>query len=122
MVQLLPEQQGWPTVPHGWHWLFEPHTVPVPHGVLVGQHGWFAPPHGWHMPAEQMAPGAVHVLCEQQGWPTPPQPTQLVPEHVTPGAVHEPEQHICEIAPQLPQLPMVHVPPSGAQVAPVAAQ
>jgi hypothetical protein len=52
----------------------------------------------------------------QHAWPAPPHAVHVPPLHVTPGAVHwllpppPPGQQVCPAPPQLPQLPLPHVP------------
>jgi hypothetical protein len=59
-------------------------------------------------------------LTEQQGWPAPPHVTHCVPLHATWDAVQRSlAQHICDEAPQVPQLPLVHMPPTCGQVLPL---
>jgi hypothetical protein len=69
-------------------------------------------------PSVQASPSLVQVRPEQHGWPAAPHATQVVPEQVAPPPVQVvvvlppppcgTVQHIWLVAPQPPQLPLLH--------------
>jgi len=113
LLQLLPGQQGSPTVPHSAHSPVddvELQIVPaaqrsVP--LLPLQQVWPAAPHAEQMLLLHTRP-AWQVLVPQHGWPEAPQPAHF-PAAQTPGLV-----------PVLPPVPAVAIPQAWASATQVS--
>jgi hypothetical protein len=93
VVQVRPEQQGWPSPPQAWQLSLPPRPPAVAQTVLA----------------------AVHTLDEQQGCPALPQATQSLLLHtVSPAVQRLFVQQRSPSAPHLVPPPSGTVPPSSA--------